>query len=104
MAWIVLVLSGLMETVWAVSLAQSDGFRNARMVAVFVVAMVLSMLGLGFALRELPVGTAYAVWTGIGAVGTAVFGIAVLGEPTTVARIVCLTLIVCGVAGLKVLS
>ena len=81
MAWIVLVLSGLMETVWATALAQSDGFRNMRMIVVFLVAMVASMAGLGYALRELPVGTAYAVWTGIGAVGTALFGIAFLGEP-----------------------
>ena len=100
MAWIVLVLSGLMETVWATALAQSDGFRNMRMILVFLVAMVASMAGLGYALRELPVGTAYAVWTGIGAVGTALFGIAFLGEPASVGRIVCLALIVSGIVGL----
>ena len=101
MAWIVLVLSGLMETVWATALAQSDGFRNMRMILVFLVAMVASMAGLGYALRELPVGTAYAVWTGIGAVGTALFGIAFLGEPASVGRIVCLALIVSGIVGLE---
>lgn len=91
-------------TVWATALAQSDGFRNMRMILVFLVAMVASMAGLGYALRELPVGTAYAVWTGIGAVGTALFGIAFLGEPASVGRIVCLALIVSGIVGLKLFS
>ncbi len=104
MAWLVLIVSGLMETVWATSLAQSEGFRKPGPVVVFLVAMVLSMAGLGFALRTLPVGTAYAVWTGIGAVGTALFGIAFLGEPASVGRIVCLVLIVSGIVGLKVFS
>ena len=104
MAWIVLVLSGLMETVWATALAQSDGFRNMRMFLVFLVAMVAWIAGLGYALRELPVGTAYAVWTGIGAVGTALFGTASLGEPASVGRTVCLALIVSGIVGLKLFS
>ena len=101
MAWIVLVLSGLMETVWATALAQSDGFRNMRMILVFLVAMVASMAGLGYALRELPVGTAYAVWTGIGAVGVAMLGIALLGESASPARLACIGLIVAVVIGLK---
>ena len=104
MAWIVLVLSGLMETVWATALAQSDGFRNMRMILVFLVAMVASMAGLGYALRELPVGTAYAVWTGIGAVGVAMLGIALLGESASPARLACIGLIVAGVVGLKLFS
>lgn len=104
MAWIVLIISGLLETVWATALAQTDGFKNTRMVVLFLVAMTASMIGLAFALRSLPVGTAYAVWTGIGAVGTAIFGMLVLHEPATVARIVCLTLIVSGIVGLKVVS
>ena len=104
MAWIVLVLSGLMETVWATALAQSDGFRNMRMILVFLVAMVASMAGLGYALRELPVGTAYAVWTGIGAVGVAALGIALLGESASPARLACIGLIVAGVVGLKLAS
>lgn len=104
MAWIILVISGLLETVWATALAQSDGFKNTRMAVVFLVAMIASMIGLGYALRSLPVGTAYAVWTGIGAVGTAIFGMLVLHEPATVGRIVCLTLIVSGIVGLKVLT
>ena len=88
MAWIVLVLSGLMETVWATALAQSDGFRNMRMILVFLVAMVASMAGLGYALRELPVGTAYAVWTGIGAAGTFAVGIAFYGDSARAGRLV----------------
>ncbi|GEL19150.1 DMT family transporter [Pseudonocardia asaccharolytica] len=103
MAWVVLVVSGLLETVWAVSLAQSQGFTRLVPSIVFGVAMVLSMVGLAVALRSLPVGTAYGVWVGIGAVGTAIYGMVVLGEPATVARLLCLVAIIAGVAGLKVL-
>ena len=104
MAWIVLVLSGLMETVWATALAQSDGFRNMRMILVFLVAMVASMAGLGYALRELPVGTAYAVWTGIGAVGTAILGVILFDEPRDALRLACIALIVAGIVGLKLVT
>ncbi|MFC5994609.1 DMT family transporter [Pseudonocardia hispaniensis] len=104
MAWVVLVVSGLLETVWAVSLAQSQGFSRPAPSIVFGVAMVLSMVGLAIALRSLPVGTAYAVWVGIGAVGTAIYGMVLLGEPATVARLLCLVAIIAGVAGLKLLS
>lgn len=103
LSWLILVVSGLLETVWASALSQIDGFRNHKMVALFVVALLASMGGLGLALRNLPVGTAYAVWTGIGAVGTAVFGMVVLREPAAIGRIVCLLLIVSGIVGLKVL-
>lgn len=102
MAWIILIISGLMETVWATALAESKTFTRPIPTIVFGVAMVLSMLGLGFALRTLPVGTAYAIWVGIGAIGTAAYGMAALGEPVTVARLACLVLIVAGVVGLKV--
>lgn len=102
MAWIILIISGLMETVWATALAESKTFTRPIPTIVFVVAMVLSMLGLGFALRTLPVGTAYAIWVGIGAIGTAAYGMAALGEPVTVARLACLVLIVAGVVGLKI--
>ncbi len=101
MAWVVLVLSGLMESVWAVSLAASRGFTRPAPTVVFVVALVLSMAGLAYALRSVPVGTGYAVWVGIGAAGTALFGMIRLGEPVTVARIVCLVLIIAGVIGLR---
>lgn len=102
MAWIILIISGLLETVWATALAESKTFTRTIPTIVFVVGMVFSMLGLGFALRTLPVGTAYAIWVGIGAIGTAAYGMAMLGEPVTVARLACLVLIVAGVVGLKV--
>ncbi|MDH6460501.1 quaternary ammonium compound-resistance protein SugE [Micromonospora sp. A200] len=101
MAWIVLVLSGLLETAWAVSLDRSAGFSRPLPSVVFLVTLVLSMLGLAYALREIPVGTGYAIWVGIGAVGTAAYGMAALGESASLARIVCLLLVVAGVVGLK---
>ncbi len=104
MAWLVLVLSGLLETVWASALGESKGFTRPVPTTVFVVALVLSMAGLAYALRSIPVGTGYAIWVGIGAVGTAAYGIAALGETASVARILCLLLIVAGVVGLKVVS
>jgi quaternary ammonium compound-resistance protein SugE len=102
MAWIVLVVSGLLETVWAIALGRSAGFSRPVPTAVFVVALVLSMGGLSYALRSIPVGTGYAVWVGIGAVGTAVVGMAALGETVSVARVLCILLVVAGVIGLKV--
>ena len=103
MAWFSLVVSGLFETVWAAALSQSRGFHRPVPSIVFAVALLISMGGLALALRELPVGTAYAVWVGIGAVGTAVYGMVALGEPATTARLLCLVAIVAGVAGLKIL-
>ncbi|WP_369070379.1 DMT family transporter [Kineococcus terrestris] len=102
MAWVVLVVSGVLETVWASALASVRGFSRPLPLVVFALALAGSMLGLGWSLRSLPVGTAYAVWVGIGAVGTATYGMVALGDPVTVARIVCLLLIVAGVVGLKV--
>lgn len=101
MSWIVLVVSGVLETVWAAALARSQGLTRLGPSVVFGVALVLSMAGLAVALRTIPVGTGYAVWVGIGAVGTAAYGMAWLGEPVTTARIACLVLIVAGVVGLK---
>ncbi|GAB7043202.1 MULTISPECIES: DMT family transporter [Catenuloplanes] len=101
MAWLVLVVSGLLETVWAIALEKSDGFSRWLPTTIFGVALVLSMAGLGYALRTIPVGTGYAVWVGIGAVGTALVGMTVLGESASLPRILCLMLVVCGVAGLK---
>jgi quaternary ammonium compound-resistance protein SugE len=103
MAWIVLVVSGLLETVWAAALSQSRGFTRVVPSIVFGLALVLSMVGLAYALRSIPVGTGYAVWVGIGAVGTAGYGMLVLGEAATVARLLCLLAIVGGVVGMKVL-
>jgi quaternary ammonium compound-resistance protein SugE len=102
MAWVVLVVSGLFETVWAAALSASYGLSRLGPGIVFGVALVVSMAGLGYALRSVPVGTGYAVWVGVGAVGTAVFGMLARGDPVTVGRITCLVLIVAGVAGLKV--
>lgn len=101
MAWLVLVVSGLLEAVWAAALASSQGLTRLRPSLLFLVAMTVSMVGLGYALREIPVGTGYAVWVGIGAVGTAVYGMVFLGETVSVARLLCLVLIVSGVVGLR---
>ncbi|WP_328956651.1 DMT family transporter [Kitasatospora purpeofusca] len=103
MAWLVLIISGVLETVWAVALENSKGFSRLVPTVVFGVALALSMGGLAYAMRSIPIGTGYAVWVGIGAVGTAVYGMAVLGDTATLARIGCLLLIVSGVVGLKVL-
>jgi quaternary ammonium compound-resistance protein SugE len=102
MAWTVLILSGLLEAVWAVALDRSAGFSRPVPTVVFATALVLSMVGLGYALRTIPVGTGYAVWVGIGAVGTALVGMVALGESASVPRVVCLLLVVSGVVGLKV--
>jgi len=101
MNWIILVISGLFETVWAIALGKSAGFTRLVPTVVFVVALVVSMGGLAVAMRTIPIGTAYAVWVGIGAVGTAVVGMLYLGEPANVVRVCCLLLIVAGVVGLK---
>lgn len=101
MAWIVLVISGFLETVWAIALERSEGFTKPIPIVVFGIGLVLSMAGLGYALKDIPVGTGYAVWVGIGAVGTAIVGMAWLGESASLARIICLLLIVAGVVGLK---
>ena len=104
MSWILLVVSGVLETVWAAALAQSRGFTRLVPSLVFGVALVLSMGGLALALRTIPIGTGYAVWVGIGAVGTAAYGMVALGEPASVARLLCLVAIVAGVVGLKLVS
>lgn len=104
MAWFVLVVSGLLEAVWAAALAASKGFTRPASTVLFVTALLLSMAGLAYALRSIPVGTGYAVWVGIGAVGTALFGMIWLHEPVTAIRVTCLALIVAGVLGLKYLS
>lgn len=102
MSWIVLVVSGVLEAVWATALGRSEGFTRPVPTATFGVALVLSMVGLGYAMRELPVGTAYAVWVGIGAVGTVGWAMATGQEPASAVRILLVGLIVAGVVGLKV--
>ncbi len=104
MAWILLLIAGIFEIVWAIGLKYTDGFTRLWPTLGTVLAMILSVVLLGLALKTLPVGTAYAVWTGIGAVGTAILGIVLLGEPATAGRLVSLSLIVAGIVGLKVLT
>ena len=104
MAWIVLFVAGLFEVGWAVGLKYAQGFTRPWPTAFVVASLALSMGLLGVALRTLPLGTAYAVWTGIGTVGTAVLGVALFREPATAARLACIGLIVAGIAGLKVLT
>jgi len=100
-AWIVLVVAGLFEVAWAIGLKYTEGFSRFWPSAATVAAMVVSVVLLGWAMRTLPVGTAYAVWTGIGAVGTVVLGIILFGEPATVIRLACIGLILAGIVGLK---
>ena len=102
MAWIYLLIAGLFEIVWAVGLKYSDGFTRPWPSIVTGVAMLASFWCLALALREIPLGTGYAVWTGIGAVGTAILGIALFAEPAHWPRLVCIGLIVAGIVGLKV--
>ncbi len=100
-AWVLLLIAGLLEVVWSISMKASQGFTKHHFTAITVIAAWLSFWLLGLALRQLPVGTAYAVWTGIGAVGAAALGIVLFGESLTFARIGCIVLILCGILGLK---
>jgi quaternary ammonium compound-resistance protein SugE len=104
MAWLVLTLAGLFEVAWAIGLKYTDGFSRLWPSVATLAAMAASVGLLGLALRSLPVGTAYAVWTGIGALGTAVLGMLLFDEPATVGRLVCLGLIMAGILGLKLAS
>jgi len=103
-AWIWLLVAGLLEVAWAIGLKASDGFRRPGISALTVAAMIASFYGLAQALKVLPVGTGYAVWTGIGAVGTAIAGIVLFGEAKDVGRLVSVALIVAGIVGLKLTS
>jgi quaternary ammonium compound-resistance protein SugE len=104
MAWIYLLVAGLLEVAWAIGLKYTDGFTRLWPSAWTLVAMALSMVCLGLALRALPVGTAYAVWVGIGAVGTAALGMILFDESREPLRLLCLGLIVAGVVGLKLVT
>lgn len=101
MAWLTLFLAGLLEIGWAVGLKYTDGFTRPWPTVLTVGSMVLSVALLGLAVRSLPLGTAYAIWTGIGTVGTVALGIVLFAEPVTAARLGCIGLIVAGIAGLK---
>ena len=104
MSWIILLIAGLFEIAWAIGLKYTDGFTRLWPTVGTVLAMVLSIVLLGLAVKHLPVGTAYAVWTGIGATGTAILGIVLLDEPASAGRLVSLSLIVAGIVGLKLLT
>ena len=101
MGWGILLLASLLEVGWAVGLKYTDGFTRLWPTVGTAVALVGSMLLLGVALRTLPLGTAYAVWTGIGTVGTAILGILLFGEPASALRLLCVALILGGIAGLR---
>lgn len=101
MSWILLLLAGLCEVGWAVGLKYTDGFTRLWPSVGTVASMALSVFLLGLALRHLPLGSAYAVWTGIGTVGTVIFGILAFGEPASGVRLLCVGLIVAGILGLK---
>jgi quaternary ammonium compound-resistance protein SugE len=104
MAWGILFVAGLLEIGWAIGLKYTEGFSKLVPSVLTAGSMVLSVVLLGWALKTLPVGTAYAVWTGIGAVGTAALGIYLFGEPATAARLASIGLIVAGIAGLKLVT
>jgi quaternary ammonium compound-resistance protein SugE len=104
MAWLILFIAGLLEVGWAIGLKYTEGFTKLVPTVLTVGSMVASIVLLGWALKTLPVGTAYAVWTGIGAVGTAALGIYLFGEPATAARLASIGLIVAGIAGLKLVT
>jgi quaternary ammonium compound-resistance protein SugE len=103
-AWVVLVAGGLFEIGWAVALKYTQGFSRLWPTVAFVVSMALSVGLLGVAMRTLPMGTAYAVWTGIGAVGTVILGIVLFGESADLPRLVCIGLILAGIVGLKLVT
>lgn len=104
MAWLILFLAGLLEIGWAVGLKYTDGFTRPLATFLTVVSMVASLALLGVSLKALPLGTAYAIWTGIGTLGTAVLGIVLFGESANLARLACIVLIIAGIAGLKLVS
>jgi len=104
MTWVILFIAGLFEIGWAVGLKYTDGFTRFWPTVATALALLASMSLLGIALRTLPLGTAYAVWTGIGSVGTAVLGIILFREPATAIRLVCIGLIVTGIVGLKLVT
>jgi quaternary ammonium compound-resistance protein SugE len=102
LAWILLTLAGLFEIGWAIGLKYTEGFTRPIPTALTLVAMLISVVLLGLAIRTLPVGTAYAVWTGIGTVGTVILGMILFAEPATALRLGCIAMIVAGIIGLKV--
>lgn len=104
MAWIILVIAGLFEVAWAIGLKYTEGLTRLWPTVGMILAMIVSLWLLGIAMKSLPVGTAYAVWVGVGAVGTVLLGIVLLGEPANAPRLISVALIVAGIIGLKLAS
>jgi quaternary ammonium compound-resistance protein SugE len=104
MAWTILFVAGLMEVGWAIGLKYTEGFSRLAPSGLTLACMLASIVLLGLAVKTLPIGTAYAVWTGIGAVGTAILGIILFGDPATGLRLACIGLIVAGIVGLKLVT
>ena len=104
MAWTYLVIAGLFECGWAVGMKYTEGFTRFLPSLLTALAMIVSLGLLSISMKSIPVGTAYAVWTGIGAVGVAILGMILFGEPRDIARILCLLLIVCGIVGIKLVT
>jgi quaternary ammonium compound-resistance protein SugE len=102
MAWFILVIAGLFEVGWAIGLKYTDGFSKLWPTVGTVLAMIISIGLLGLAMKTLPVGTAYAIWVGVGAIGTVILGMILFGEPATPLRIASLVMIVAGIVGLKI--
>jgi quaternary ammonium compound-resistance protein SugE len=103
-AWVLLVLAGAFEIIWAVGLKYTDGFTKPLASGITIAGMVISVWLLSLALKSIPLGTGYAIWTGIGAVGTAIAGMILFGESRAVIRMVCIAMIVAGIVGLKIFS
>lgn len=104
MQWIYLLIAGFFEVAWAIGLKLSNGFNNLTFSILTILGMIASFYFLAIALKNIPLGTAYAVWTGIGTVGTVILGILLFKEPVTFMRVICITLIVLGITGLKLIS
>ncbi len=104
MAWLYLIIAGLLEVVWAIGLKYTEGWTKLYPSLLTVGGMVVSFYFLSLALRTLPIGTAYAIWTGIGAMGTVIMGIVLFGEPRDFGRLACILLILVGIIGLRLLS
>ncbi|MBR1617921.1 multidrug efflux SMR transporter [bacterium] len=101
MSWFYLVIAGIFEIVWAIGLKESEGFSNIPYTIFTIVAMTFSVYFLSLSVKNIPLGTAYAVWTGIGTIGTVIFGILFFKEPTNAIRFLCIALILAGIVGLK---
>jgi quaternary ammonium compound-resistance protein SugE len=104
MAWVILVTAGLFETGWAIGLKYTEGFTRLWPTIGTILAMIVSLWLLGIAMKSLPVGTAYSIWVGVGAVGTVILGIVLLGEPANAGRLISIMLIIAGIIGLKLAS